>query len=126
MFTEGRGRAGRLGAFMKQHVIYIFTHDSSGLGEDGPTHQPIEQLSALRAIPNLVVIRPGDATETAVAWKTAVEHEHGPIALVLTRQKLGYIDRSAESGFGSANGLAQGAYVLRDPPKGTKPKVVLL
>jgi transketolase len=126
IFSDYMRPAIRLAAFMKQHVIYIFTHDSIGLGEDGPTHQPIEQLSALRAIPNLTVIRPGDATETAVAWKTAIEHEHGPVALVLTRQKLGFIDRSAESGFGSANGLAQGAYVLRDPPKGTKPKVLLM
>jgi transketolase len=126
IFSDYMRPAIRLAAFMKQHVIYIFTHDSIGLGEDGPTHQPIEQLSALRAIPNLTVIRPGDATETAVAWKTAVEHEHGPVALVLTRQKLGFIDRSAQSGFGSANGLAQGAYVLEDPPKGTKPKVLLM
>src|SRR5207244_3713604 len=126
IFSDYMRPAIRLAAFMKQHVIYVFTHDSIGLGEDGPTHQPIEQLTALRAIPNLVVIRPGDATETAVAWKTAVEHEHGPVALVLTRQKLGFIDRSAESGFGSASGLAQGAYVLRDPPKGTTPKVVLM
>jgi transketolase len=126
IFSDYMRPAIRLAAFMKQHVIYIFTHDSIGLGEDGPTHQPIEQLSALRAIPNLVVIRPADATETAVAWKTAVQHEHGPVALVLTRQKLGFIDRSDESGFGKATGLAQGAYVLEDPAKGTKPKVVLI
>jgi transketolase len=126
IFSDYMRPAIRLAAFMKQHVIYVFTHDSIGLGEDGPTHQPIEQLSALRAIPNLTVIRPADATETAVAWKTAVQHETGPVALVLTRQKLGFIDRSAESGFGSAEGLAQGAYVLEDPPKGTKPKIVLL
>jgi transketolase len=126
IFSDYMRPAIRLAAFMKQHVIYVFTHDSIGLGEDGPTHQPIEQLSALRAIPNLTVIRPADATETAVAWKTAVQHDTGPVALVLTRQKLGFIDRSADSGFGSAEGLAQGAYVLEDPPKGTKPKIVLL
>jgi len=126
IFSDYMRPAIRLAAFMKQHVIYIFTHDSIGLGEDGPTHQPIEQLSALRAIPNLVVLRPGDSAETAVAWKTAVEHEHGPVALVLTRQKLAFVDRSAGSGYGAANGLAQGAYVLKDPPKGTKVKVVLM
>jgi transketolase len=126
IFSDYMRPSVRLAAFMQQHVIYVFTHDSIGLGEDGPTHQPIEQLSALRAIPNLLVIRPADATETAVAWQTAVNYEKGPIALVLTRQKLGYIDRSAGSGFGAAAGLAQGAYVLEDPPSGTKPKVVLL
>jgi transketolase len=125
IFSDYMRPAIRLAAFMKQHVIFVFTHDSIGLGEDGPTHQPIEQLSALRAIPNLVVIRPADATETAVAWKTAVEHKDGPVALVLTRQKLGFIDRSADSGFGPANGVTQGAYVLEDP-KGAKPKVVLM
>jgi transketolase len=108
---------------MKQHVIYVFTHDSIGLGEDGPTHQPIEQLSTLRAIPNLVVLRPADAGETAAAWRVAVEHEGGPVALVLTRQKLGYIDRDAASGFAPAAELARGGYVLRES-KGT-PKVVL-
>jgi transketolase len=116
----------RLAAFMKQHVIYIFTHDSIGLGEDGPTHQPIEQLSTLRAIPNLLVIRPADAQETAVAWKTAVEHEGGPVALVLTRQKLPFVDRAANSSLGSADGVAKGAYVLSDPAGGAKPKVVLM
>src|SRR3954469_4929638 len=126
IFSDYMRPSVRLAAFMQQRVIYIYTHDSIGLGEDGPTHQPIEQLSALRAIPNMTVIRPADATETAVAWKVAVEHRDGPVALVLTRQKLGFIDRSDESGFGKATGLAQGAYVLEDPPKGTKPKVVLI
>src|SRR3954470_20590617 len=126
IFSDYMRPAIRLAAFMKQHVIYIFTHDSIGLGEDGPTHQPIEQLSTLRAIPNLVVIRPADATETAVAWQTAINHEGGPVALILSRQKLGFIDRSAESGFGSATGVAKGAYVLEDVPKGSKPQIVLL
>src|ERR1043166_1412938 len=126
IFSDYMRPAIRLAAIMEQHVIFIYTHDSIGLGEDGPTHQPIEQLSALRAIPNLTVIRPADAQETAVAWQTAVNHEKGPVALVLTRQQLGYIDRSAGSGFGAAAALAQGAYVLEDPPAGTKPKVVLL
>jgi transketolase len=126
IFSDYMRPAIRLAAFMEQHVIYVFTHDSIGLGEDGPTHQPIEQLSTLRAIPNLIVLRPADATETAVAWKTAIEHEGGPVALVLTRQKLAFIDRAAESGFGSAAGVGRGAYVLKDPPQGIPPKVVLM
>src|SRR6185503_7842212 len=116
IFSDYMRPAIRLAAFMKQHVIYIFTHDSIGLGEDGPTHQPIEQLSALRAIPNLTVLRPADASETAVAWKVAVEHEGGPVALVLTRQKLGYVERGEGSGNGAATGVAKGAYVLSDAP----------
>jgi transketolase len=123
IFSDYMRPAIRLAAFMKQRAIYIFTHDSIGLGEDGPTHQPIEQLSALRAIPNLTVLRPADASETASAWKVAVEHEEGPVALVLTRQKLGFVDR--EAGLGAANGLARGAYVL-DDAKGAKPSVVLM
>jgi transketolase len=123
IFSDYMRPAIRLAAFMKQRAIYIFTHDSIGLGEDGPTHQPIEQLSALRAIPNLTLMRPADASETAAAWRVAVEHEGGPVALVLTRQKLGFVDR--EAGFGAANGLARGAYVL-DDAKGAKPSVVLM
>ena len=112
----------RLASIMKQHVIFIYTHDSIGLGEDGPTHQPVEQLSALRAIPDITIIRPADATETAAAWKVAVQHKHGPVCLVLTRQKLGYIDRKK---FASADGVAKGGYVLADA-EGGKPDVVLL
>ncbi|HXQ77409.1 MAG TPA: transketolase, partial [Gemmatimonadaceae bacterium] len=84
----------RLACIMDRHVIYIYTHDSIGLGEDGPTHQPIEQLSALRAIPEMTLIRPADASETAEAWRFALKHKRGPVALVLTRQKLSFIDRS--------------------------------
>jgi transketolase len=113
----------RLAAFMKQRVIYVYTHDSIGLGEDGPTHQSIEQLSSLRAIPNMTVVRPADATETAVAWRVAVEHRDGPVALVLTRQKLGFIDRET---YASADGVAKGGYVLADPPNGEAPRVVLM
>ena len=113
----------RLAAFMKLHVIYVYTHDSIGLGEDGPTHQPIEQLSTLRAIPDMTVIRPADATETEVAWEVAVEHSDGPVALVLTRQKLGFIDRET---YAPAKGLEKGAYVLADAAGGKKPSVVLL
>src|SRR2546423_4144136 len=112
----------RLASLMKQQVIFIYTHDSIGLGEDGPTHQPVEQLSALRAIPGITLIRPADATETAEAWKVAVQHKDGPVCLVLTRQKLGYIDRTK---YASAEGVAKGGYVLADAEGGT-PQVVLL
>ena len=112
----------RLAAFMERHVIYVYTHDSIGLGEDGPTHQPIEQLSTLRAIPGMTVIRPADASETAEAWRAALKHRKGPVALVLTRQKLAFIDRGK---YGSANGAAKGAYVLADAPGG-EPQVVLI
>jgi transketolase len=123
IFSDYMRPAIRLAAFMKQRVIYIYTHDSIGLGEDGPTHQPIEQLSALRAIPNMTVIRPADANETAVAWRIAVEHRDGPVALVLTRQKLGFIDRET---YASAEGVTKGGYVLADPAGGAAPKVVLM
>src|SRR5258708_4578928 len=122
IFSDYMRPAVRLASFMKQRVIFIFTHDSIGLGEDGPTHQPIEQLSALRAIPGLTVLRPADATETAEAWKVAVQHEHGPVCLVLTRQKLPFIDRTK---FASAAGVAKGAYVVADAQDG-KPDVVLM
>lgn len=100
----------RLSALMEQPVVYVFTHDSIGLGEDGPTHQPVEHLMALRAIPNLTLIRPADANETAEAWKAVVRNTEGPTALVLTRQKLPIFDRSELT---SARGLKRGAYVLR-------------
>ena len=112
----------RLACIMKRHVIYVYTHDSIGLGEDGPTHQPVEQLSALRAIPDMTLIRPADASETAEAWRAALKHKKGPVALVLTRQKLSFIDRTK---YASASGLARGAYVLADPTGGT-PEVVLM
>ncbi len=112
----------RLGCIMERHVIYVYTHDSIGLGEDGPTHQPVEQLSALRAIPNMTLIRPADASETAEAWRSALKHKTGPVALVLTRQKLSFIDRTR---YAPAGGLARGAYVLADAPGGT-PEVVLM
>ncbi|MFB6278634.1 MAG: transketolase [Salinibacter sp.] len=100
----------RLGALMEQPVVYVFTHDSIGLGEDGPTHQPIEHLMALRAIPNLMLIRPADANEAAQAWAAAVQNTDGPTALALTRQTLPVFDRS---GLGAAEGLRRGGYVLR-------------
>jgi transketolase len=112
----------RLANIMHRHVIYVYTHDSIGLGEDGPTHQPVEQLSALRAIPGMTLIRPADASETAEAWRAAIKHKEGPVALVLTRQKLSFIDRSK---YAPASGLARGAYVLADPPGGN-PEIVLI
>ena len=99
----------RLAAMMEQPVIYVLTHDSIFIGEDGPTHQPVEHLAALRAIPHLTVIRPADAVETAVAWRVALERRHGPTALALTRQKVPVLDRSR---LASAEGLTRGAYVL--------------
>jgi len=116
IFSDYMRPAIRLAALMHLKVIYVFTHDSIGLGEDGPTHQPVEQLAALRAIPNLTVIRPCDAAETAEAWRFALNHKSGPVALVLTRQGVPVLDRSV---FARADGLQRGAYVLADSPKGT-------
>ncbi len=112
----------RLAAMMGIHSIFVYTHDSIFLGEDGPTHQPIEQLASLRAIPNLCVLRPADANETAVAWRVAIERRDGPAALALTRQKLPVIDREK---YASAEGLAKGAYVLADS-QGKPPELLLL
>jgi transketolase len=112
----------RLGALMEIPAIYIFTHDSIGLGEDGPTHQPIEQLAALRAMPNMLVLRPGDANEVVEAYKVIMQHTHGPVSLVLTRQALPTFDRSK---YGPASGVAKGAYVLADAPGGN-PGVILM
>ena len=117
----GRG-AIRLSAIMELPVVYIFTHDSIGVGEDGPTHQPIEHLVSLRAIPNLIVLRPGDANEVVEAWKLIVRLRHQPVALVLSRQAMPTVDRSLYS---SAAGLTKGAYVLADSPLGL-PEVLLM
>jgi transketolase len=111
----------RLAALMGLHVIHVFTHDSIALGEDGPTHQPVEHLAALRAIPNLLVIRPGDANETAVAWQVALESD-GPVALILSRQNIPTLDRNR---YAPAEGLRQGAYVVSDAAGG-KPDLVLI
>ena len=110
----------RLAALTHLHPIYVFTHDSIGLGEDGPTHQPIEQLAALRAIPNMTVIRPSDPTEVVEAWRAAIMHRGGPVALVLTRQKVQVVDRSK---YAPAVGLHRGGYVLTDS---RDPDVVLI
>jgi transketolase len=112
----------RLAAMMGLKVIYVFTHDSIGLGEDGPTHQPIEHLASLRAIPGLTVMRPADANETAEAWRYALEGESGPVALALTRQNLPTLDRDK---YAPADGLSRGGYILSDT-EGQKPDVILM
>jgi transketolase len=118
IFSDYMRPAIRLAAIMRQHVIWVFTHDSIGVGEDGPTHQPIEQLSTMRAIPNATLIRPADANEVAEAWRVAINHEGGPVSLVLTRQKLPLLQ-------GSGPGLAKGAYVLAEA-EGGAPQVVIM
>jgi transketolase len=122
VFSDYMRPAIRLAALMNLKVIYVFTHDSIGLGEDGPTHQPIEHLSSLRAIPNLTVIRPCDANETAEAWRCAIEAKKGPVALALSRQGLPILDRAI---FSPASGLSRGAYILHDTKDG-KPDVILI
>jgi transketolase len=122
IFSDYARPAIRLGALMEIPVIYIFTHDSIGLGEDGPTHQPVEQLVSLRAIPGLIVLRPADANEVVEAWRVIMQLHHEPAALVLSRQALPIIDRSIYS---PATGVAQGAYILADADGG-KPEVLLL
>src|SRR5271170_5995266 len=112
----------RLSALMEIPVIFIFTHDSIGVGEDGPTHQPVEQLISLRAIPGLIVLRPGDANEVAEAWRVIVKLRHEPACLILSRQNMPTLDRSK---YGKVSGVAYGAYVLADPPEG-KPDVILM
>jgi transketolase len=112
----------RLGALMEIPAIYIFTHDSIGVGEDGPTHQPIEQLASLRAMPNMLILRPGDANEVVEAYKIILQHTHGPCTLVLTRQAMPTFDRTK---YAPASGVAKGAYVLADAPGG-KPDVILI
>jgi transketolase len=112
----------RLASIMELPTIYIYTHDSIGLGEDGPTHQPVEQLASLRAIPGLIVLRPGDANEVVEAWRVIMQLKHEPVALVLSRQNLPTLDRTK---YASAAGVAKGAYILADAPDG-KPEVILM
>jgi len=112
----------RLAALMQAPSIFVFTHDSIGVGEDGPTHQPIEQLASLRAMPNLIVLRPGDANEVTEAWKIIAQLQHSPAALVLTRQAMPTFDRTK---YAPASGVAKGAYILADAPGG-KPDLILL
>ncbi len=122
IFSDYGRAAIRLAAIMEIPVIYIFTHDSIGVGEDGPTHQPVEHLLSLRAIPGLVTIRPADANEVAEAWRVILQFRHEPVALVLTRQALPTVDRAK---YASAAGVAHGAYTLADAPGGA-PDVLLL
>ena len=122
VFSDYMRPAVRLAALMKLPVTYVWTHDSIGLGEDGPTHQPIEHLAALRAIPGLDVVRPADANETVVAWRTILEHTDRPAGLCLTRQNLPIWDRST---YASADGTARGGYVLADASDG-QPQVILV
>ncbi|MBN1301341.1 MAG: transketolase [Melioribacteraceae bacterium] len=121
VFSDYLRPAIRLAALSHIRPIYVFTHDSIGLGEDGPTHQPVEHFAALRAIPGLVVIRPADANETAQAWKVAITHHGGPVAILLTRQKIPVIDRTVYSG---AENLEKGAYILKDCEG--KPDIILM
>ena len=123
VFSDYMRPAVRLAALMKLPVTYVWTHDSIGLGEDGPTHQPVEHLAALRAIPGLDVVRPGDANETAWAWRTILQHTDRPAGLVLTRQNLPVYERGAE--FASAEGVANGGYVLAEA-EGGAPAVILV
>lgn len=121
VFSDYLRPAERLAAIMGVRVVYVFTHDSIGVGEDGPTHQPVEHLNSLRTIPGLTVIRPADANETAEAWRLAIEHTKGPVALILSRQNLPVIDRDI---YAPAQALRKGAYVVSDS-KG-RPEVILL
>ena len=121
IFSDYCKPAIRLAAIMEVPVVYVFTHDSIGVGEDGPTHQPIEQISALRAIPNLIVLRPCDANEVAESWRVIMQMQHEPACLILSRQALPTLDRTK---YASAAGTAKGAYVLADA--GGKPQVMLL
>ena len=126
IFSEYMRPPIRLAALSRLPTIYVFSHDSIGLGEDGPTHQPVEQLASLRAIPGLTVIRPADAAEVVEAWRVAILHRDGPVALVLTRQKVAVIDRAR---YAPPNGLRLGAYVLADEGKGGKggkPAIILM
>jgi transketolase len=123
IFSDYMRPAVRLAALSKMPVTYVWTHDSIGLGEDGPTHQPVEHLAALRAIPGLDVVRPADANETAVAWRTILEHNDRPAGLALSRQNLPTWPRD-EDGFASADGVSRGAYVLLDTDG--DPDVVLI
>lgn len=122
IFSDYARPAIRLAAFMEIPVIFVFSHDSIEMGEDGPTHQPIEQLASLRAIPGLITLRPADANEAAEAWRVILPLRHAPVALVLSRQELPTLDRSR---YAPASGVARGAYVLADAPDG-RPEVLLL
>jgi transketolase len=134
IFSDYMRPAIRLAGLMGQPPVYVFSHDSIGLGEDGPTHQPIEQLSSLRAIPNVMDLRPGDGPETEVAWRVAIERTDGPSFLALSRQKVSVLTRegsaaaaedSAAERLAAADGLRRGAYVIAEASQGT-PRVILM
>jgi transketolase len=113
----------RLAALSGAHVIYVWTHDSIAVGEDGPTHEPVEQIASLRAMPNMMILRPADANETVEAWRIALTHKGGPVGLVLTRQKLPILDRTK---LAPASGTARGAYVLADPDNKAALQLILI
>jgi len=121
-FSDYMRPAIRLAALMRLPVVYVFTHDSICMGEDGPTHQPVEHLASLRSVPGLIVIRPGDANETVEAWRLAIETKDYPVALVLTRQNVPTFDRKL---FTASEGLRRGAYILADEPN-AKPQLILI
>ena len=123
IFSDYSRPAMRLAALMEIPVIYVFTHDSIGVGEDGPTHQPVEHLATLRAMPGFIEMRPADANEVTEAWKVIMQLRHEPAALILTRQAVPTFDRTK---YASAAGVAKGAYVLADPPHGGKPELILI
>ena len=117
IFSDYGRPAIRLSALMELPVVHIFTHDSIGVGEDGPTHQPVEQLASLRAIPGLIVLRPADANEVVEAWRVIMQRQREPVALILTRQAIPTVDRTRCA---PAAGLERGAYVLLEPEDGTR------
>jgi len=123
IFSDFQRGAVRLSAVMELPVLHIFTHDSIGVGEDGPTHQPVEHIASLRAMPGMIDFRPGDANEVAEAWRTIMPLRHEPVALILSRQPLPTLDRSR---FAPATGVARGGYVLADPPDGRSPELILI
>jgi transketolase len=124
-FSDYMRPAVRLAALMQLPAIYVWTHDSIGLGEDGPTHQPIEHLAALRAIPGLDVVRPGDANETSICWRTVIEHRDRPAGMILSRQDIPVVGRGEATGYASADGAARGGYILAEADGGT-PQVIVI
>ena len=122
MFSDYMRGAVRLSALMELPVLWVWTHDSVGLGEDGPTHQPVEHFTSLRAIPKLWVFRPGDPNETSLAWRVALEREDGPVALLLSRQNVEVLDREEVA---PVEGVLRGGYVLWDAPGG-EPELILI
>jgi transketolase len=123
VFADYMRGAIRLSAIMQVGSIWVFTHDSVGVGEDGPTHQPVEHFAALRAIPGMLFIRPCDANETVWAWRLAIENRHRPTTLALTRQNVPTLDRTV---YASAEGVCQGAYILNPSPANVQPDVILM